>query len=93
MEVIKDVISKQALWSNQAQQLLASFSDQILFKDTMELLLYKLKDRHSRFILVSQFPERACSFYSSMMQTMGQMYDFSFYNPNGHYQLNLGKPF
>lgn len=24
---------------------------------------------------------------------MGQMYDFSYYNPNGHYSLNLGKPF
>jgi len=28
-----------------------------------------------------------------MMEQMGQMYDFSFFNPSGHYNLNLGKPF
>ena len=56
MEVIKDVINKNCLWSNQASQVLSSFTDQNLFMDTMQLLMYKLKDRHSRFVLTSQFP-------------------------------------
>jgi hypothetical protein len=57
----------------------------------VSLLINKLKDRHARFSLVKHFPGRALTFYSELREQMGDAYDFSFFNPSGHYRLNLAK--
>jgi len=91
VEVIRDVVNKSVLWSNQANESLATFSDQQLYLQTVSLLMNKLKDRHSRYTLVKHFPGRTLAFFSLLREQMGDAYDFSFFNPSGHYCLNMAK--
>ena len=92
MELLKDVVEKHMLWSSQAIAALGSFSDQQMYNQAVKTLLPKIRDSHNRFSLVQHFPQRSLVFLQELKREMGSAFEFSFYNPNGYYELDLGKP-
>jgi len=50
----------------------------------------RIFDRHNRFYLVSHFQNIAKRLLSKIHSKMNDSYFFTFWNPTGHYSLNLG---
>ena len=57
----------------------------------MRMLMARVKDWHNRFILVEHFKSSAARILTTIKKQMGQAFTFNFFNPNGHYRLNLGE--
>ena len=58
----------------------------------MRMLLARIKDWHNRFILVEHFKGSSARILTTIKKQMGQAFTFNFFNPNGHYRLNLSEP-
>lgn len=59
------------------------------FADIAPFLLNRIYDRHNRFHLVSHFSNITRRLLSKISSKMGDAFFFSFWNPTGHYALNL----
>jgi hypothetical protein len=66
-----------------------SFKNQEIFAKIAPVLMNRIVDRHNRFALVSHFPKQQKSLLTKISQRMGGSYFFNYWNPNGHYELNL----
>ena len=54
------------------------------------ILMNRIVDRHNRFALISHFPKnQQRTLLSKISQRMGNAFYFPYWNPNGHYELNL----
>ena len=92
-QVIKDLQFKNVFWTNQVYQTLYVFKkDENDFIRMMRMLLARVKDWHNRFLLVEHFKGSAARILSTIKTQMGQAFTFNFFNPNGHYRLNLVEP-
>jgi len=49
----------------------------------------RIVDRHNRFNLVHHFGYMQRLIFSQLFKRMGHAFYFSYWNPNGHYELNL----
>lgn len=56
------------------------------------MILPKIKDQHNRFKVIEHFKGNAQTILSGMYKTLGQAMFFNFWNPSGHYDLNLSVP-
>ncbi len=52
-------------------------------------LLNRIVDRHARFYLLSHFEND--QIFKNVCKQMGKSFFFSFWNPSGHYYLNLSQ--
>ena len=89
--VIKDVSQKNSIWTRQAQEMLHVFKDTTTFNKAATLLIPRIKDKHIRFALVRNFSSMSQSFLSDLKINLGPAFNFCFWNPTGHYKLNLGQ--
>lgn len=55
-------------------------------------MIPKIRDRHNRFLLIEHFKKEMMSMLTRIHLTMGQSMNFNFWNPVGHYSLNLAVP-
>ena len=78
------------LWTRQALEILYSFKDVESFAKIAPCLMNRVVDRHNRFALFSHFPHGQRTLLSKVFSRMGKAYNFNYWNPNGHYELNLG---
>ena len=90
--LIKDLVSKNSLWASQAHQLLYTCTDVQQFERMYEILLPKIRDRHNRYKLIEHFRREMMSMLTRVHMSMGQSMNFNFWNPVGHYSLNLAVP-
>ena len=90
--LIKDLLSKNSLWSNQAFELLQMFKEEQQFKRIVEMVLPKIIDQHNRFKILEHFKENLQTLLTRVYSSMGQAMFFNFFNPSGHYNLNLSVP-
>lgn len=58
----------------------------------VEIILPRIKDHHNRFILLQPFKEHFCTSLLHLEKRAGQAIAFNFWNPSGHYSLDLGIP-
>ena len=77
------------VWTVQAHEILFMFKNIEQFSNIVPYLLNRIYDRHNRFYLVSHFPNIAKRLLSKISAKMGDAFFFSFWNPTGHYTLNL----
>lgn len=78
--------------SFQGFEILTSFKDTEVFCSIAPYLLNRVMDRHNRFYLLSHFNSIQPEIMTKVYKKMGKAYSFSFWNPTGHYLLNLGNP-
>lgn len=52
----------------------------------------RVVDRHNRFGIITSFPKGQRFLLSKIAQKMGRAFMFNYWNPNGHYELNLAHP-
>ena len=57
-----------------------------------EMVLPMIKDQHNRFKIIEHFKSDAQSLLTRMHANLGQAMFFNFWNPSGHYDLNLTVP-
>ena len=55
-------------------------------------MMPKIFDRHNRFRLIEAHKDIACIMLSKLYKKLGHAMNFNFWNPSGHYNLNLGVP-
>jgi hypothetical protein len=51
-----------------------------------------IADRHNRFAMFQLWPENAAANISKCTKELGDAFNFTFFNPTGHYVLNLNQP-
>lgn len=56
------------------------------------LIFTNVIDKHNRFALFQLFPEMASSYIKKCQRDLGDAYNFTFWNPTGHYVMNLANP-
>ena len=56
------------------------------------MLFSKIRDRHNKFKLIEHFKWEMQTMLTRMHQNLGQSMHFNFWNPQGHYNLNLSMP-
>ena len=66
--------------------------DEATFTRMAKTLMGRVKDRHNRFLLVDHFRESQGRVLTSIKSQLGQALSFNFFNPSGHYRLNLAVP-
>lgn len=86
------MLSKNSLWANQAFELLYTFKEEQQFQRIVELILPKIRDRHNRFKVIEHFNWEMQTLMTRIQANMGQAMNFNFWNPQGHYNLNLSVP-
>ena len=52
----------------------------------------KIRDRHNRFKLIGHFKWEMQTMLTRIHNNMEQAMNFNFFNPQGHYELNLAVP-
>ena len=90
--IMKDLLSKSSLWTNQAYQLLYTFKEQAQFQKMIELIFPKIIDKHNKFKLIQHFGWEFQTMLTRIHNNMEQAMNFNFWNPQGHYCLNLSVP-
>ena len=68
------------------------FTDVDQYERVVCSVMPKIQDRHNRFQLVSAHKDIGCIMLSKLHKRLGQAMNFNFWNPSGHYNLNLGVP-
>ncbi len=58
----------------------------------VELMLPLIRDSHNRFKLIEHFKWEMQSLLTRIYSNLGQAFTFNFWNPTGHYRLNLSVP-
>lgn len=53
--IVKDLLSKNSLWSNQAYELLFTFKEEQQFQKMAEMILPMIRDGHNRFKIIEHF--------------------------------------
>ena len=80
------------MYAYQANEMLWVFKETQQCRKMVEMLMPRILDRHGRFMIMSHFKSELQTMLTSMHNTMGQAMNFNFYNPQGHYKLNLSVP-
>ena len=81
------------LFAKQAIELMYSFKNFEAMAKIAPFLMNRIVDRHNRFSVVTHFPKGQRALLSKIAQKMGRpAYCFNYWNPNGHYELNLANP-
>ena len=88
-ELVRGLSRDYMLWARQAVDLMYSFKNIEIFAKIAPFLMNKIADRHNRFAMVSNFPKSQRTLLTKVAQKMGRAYNFNYWNPNGHYELNL----
>ena len=88
-EMVRNLAREHMLWARQAMELMYSFKNLESLAKIAPFLMNRVVDRHNRFALVSHFPKAQRILLSKISQRMGNAYNFNYWNPNGHYELNL----
>jgi hypothetical protein len=87
-ELVRGLSRDYMLWARQAVDLMYSFKNIEIFAKIAPFLMNKIADRHNRFAMVSNFPKSQRTLLTKVAQKMGRAYNFNYWNPNGHYELN-----
>mmetsp|Transcript_10761 Transcript_10761/g.8031 ORF Transcript_10761/g.8031 Transcript_10761/m.8031 type:complete len:214 (-) Transcript_10761:276-917(-) len=88
-ELLKNLAKEHMLWAEQAQEILYLFKNIEQFVAIFPYLLNRIEDRHNRFSLFSHFPGSQERIVNKVALRMGDAFGFCFWNPTGHYSLNL----
>lgn len=89
-ELVKNLSRQYMLWTRQALEILYSFKNVDSFAKIAPFLMNRVADRHNRFALFSHFPKGQRNLLSRVSSKMGKnAFMFNYWNPNGHYELNL----
>lgn len=91
-EMVRNLARDHVLWARQALEILYSFKNLESLAKMAPLLMNRIIDRHNRFALVSHVPKVQRTLMSKIFQKMGNAFGFNYWNPNGHYELNLANP-
>ncbi len=86
-ELIKNLAKEHVVWTSQAIEILYLFKHREMFEIVAPYLLNRIIDRHARFAIFSHFEDKRIA--TNVCRKMGQSFFFSFWNPTGHYELNL----
>ena len=88
-ELVKNLAKEHMIWAKQAYEIMFTFKNQEIFVKLLPFLLNRIVDRHNRFLLVSHFLNYQSTLLTKVYKRMSQAFQFSFWNPNCHYCLNL----
>ena len=89
-ELVRNLAREHMLWTRQAFEILYSFKNLEALAKIAPFLMNRVVDRHNRFALVSHFPKAQRNLLSKLSNKMSrQAFSFCYFNPNGHYELNL----
>eukprot|EP00347_Sterkiella_histriomuscorum_P017989 403347211 len=88
-QLIKNLAKEHMIWSSQANELLYAVKNQEVFCRVAPYLMNRAVDRHNRFSIVNHFGYMQKQIFSQLYNKMGHAFYFSFWNPNGHYEINL----
>ena len=90
--VIRDLLTKHSLWANQAYELLYCFKEQAVYQRVLEHVFPKIRDNHNKYKLIEHFKWEMQTMLTRIKSNLGQAMNFNFWNPQGHYVLNLKVP-
>ena len=90
--MIKAIQAKNSLWSSQANAALRMFQNLDQYERMVCNVMTKLQDRHNRFMFIEAYKDMGCMMLSRIHKKLGQAMNFNFWNPSGHYHLNIGVP-
>lgn len=91
-ELVRSLGTEHVLWARQAADLMFSFKNQEALAKVVPYLMNRVLDRHNRFALVGHQSRAQRQLLTKISQKMGKGFLFNYWNPNGHYELNLANP-
>ena len=81
------------LWARQAVEIMYSFKNLESMAKIAPFLMNRIVDRHNRFAVVTHYQKAQRTLISKIAFKMSRpAYCFNYWNPNGHYELNLANP-
>jgi hypothetical protein len=80
------------LTARQGVELMRFFTDRAEYQAMSPLVFSSVIDKHNRFALFQHFPDSATTNIRKCQRELGDAFNFTFWNPNGHYLLNLAHP-
>lgn len=94
--MLKNLSEEYSLWSWQAYEILSFVRDRAQLEIAAAHLLNCVRDQHAKFFMASHFnlnasilPSKSSFLTIDIKKLMGDAFNFNFWNPNGHYVLNL----
>jgi hypothetical protein len=91
-EMVRNLAREHILWARQAMEIMYSFKNVESLAKIAPFLMNRVVDRHNRFAMISHLPKVQRTLLTKIYQKMGRAYSFNYWNPNGHYELNLANP-
>ena len=92
LEAIRDFVQSNSLTARQGVELMRFFKDRADYQTISSLILSVICDKHNRFALFQHYPESTTTNIRKCQRELGDAFNFTFWNPSGHYMLNLAHP-
>ena len=87
--MIKNLSKEHTIWASQGFEILYAFRNLENFCKIAPYLVNRVADRHLKYQFVGHFAKNWKQVLTKVYSRMGMAYFFSYWNPNGHYILNL----